>query len=178
MLQKYNTWKIARLFFDNPSKSYFLREIGREVKLAHTSVMLHLKTLKACHIIREKMERQGSRTFNVYISDYEAEAYRFYKKIDMLVRIKESGCVELLEKEYVPDSIVLFGSAAKGEDIEGSDVDLFIQANEKEINLEKIEKILKRKIQLHVTPNIKNYPRELQSNIANGIVLYGFLGVI
>ena len=75
----------------------------------------------------------------------------------------------------MPQSIVVFGSYQKGEDTEDSDIDIFVEANEEKINLEKFEKLLNRKIQLHFNPNFKTYSKELKNNIANGWVFGGYL---
>ena len=85
--------------------------------------------------------------------------------------------MEFLSDAFVPDAIVLFGSASRGEDIEGSDIDLFLVAKEREINLRKFEKKLKRKISLHFEDSVSKVPKELMNNIINGIVVYGYLKV-
>jgi predicted nucleotidyltransferase len=75
----------------------------------------------------------------------------------------------------MPQSIILFGSAAKGEDIGQSDIDLFIESKEISISLEKFEKPLKRKISILFKENFRDLSKELKNNIVNGIKLYGFL---
>ena len=75
--------------------------------------------------------------------------------------------------------IVLFGSYAKGEDIEDSDIDLYIETpSKKEIDLEQFEKILYRKIQIFKFNKISEVPNpHLANNIINGIILNGHLEV-
>ena len=46
----------------------------------------------------------------------------------------------------MPDAIILFGSSSKGEDIKESDIDLYLQSEEKKISPDKFEKKLKRRI--------------------------------
>ena len=75
----------------------------------------------------------------------------------------------------MPDVIILFGSASKGEDIEESDLDLFIQAPEKKLSLEKYEKLLNRGITLFFEENFSRLSNELKNNILNGIVLRGYI---
>jgi len=176
MLQNCTIWNVAKVFFDEPTKYHGLREISRKANLAHTSVKNHLKKLKEENIINEEKEFQGDRTYPKYKVS-QSENYSFYKKIDILSRIKESGLLEFLEKKYAPDCIVLFGSASKGDDIETSDIDFYMQASEKKVNLEKFESQLKRKIQLHFKQRIKDYPVELMNNIINGNILYGLLDI-
>ncbi len=75
----------------------------------------------------------------------------------------------------MPDCVVLFGSAARGEDTKNSDVDLYLQSGEKDIDLSEFEERLKRRIQLHYNPEFSSYPEELKNNIINGIVIHGYL---
>ena len=74
-----------------------------------------------------------------------------------------------------PKSIVLFGSYQRGEDIENSDIDLFIESKKEKLDINIFEKKLKRKIELHFKEDFTSYPKELKNNIINGIVLSGFL---
>ena len=75
----------------------------------------------------------------------------------------------------MPNDMILFGSYARGEDLENSDIDIFLECKKEEINLSNFENHLNRKIQLHFKDNFKNYPKELKNNIVNGIVLDGYL---
>jgi predicted nucleotidyltransferase len=77
----------------------------------------------------------------------------------------------------VPDGIVLFGSASRGEDVEDSDMDLLVIAKEKKVELERFEDKVKRKISLHFEEKVSNIPKELLNNVVNGIVVHGYLEV-
>lgn len=165
------------MFFDEPTKEHYLREISKKSDLAHTSVKNHLEKLLELDIIEEHELQRGERTYPTYIR-MDNEKYRFYKRLDMLCRIEESGLREYIDKVFSPDCIVLFGSASRGEDIEESDIDLYLQACKKEIDLSRYEESLNRDIQLHINESLESYPDELMNNIANGIVLTGYLEVI
>lgn len=88
-----------------------------------------------------------------------------------------SGLLDYLETEYTPNCIILFGSGSRGEDTEESDIDIFIQAEENELNLQKYEKKLNRKISLLFEPKIDALSKELLNNLINGQVLSGYLKV-
>ena len=77
----------------------------------------------------------------------------------------------------MPEVIVLFGSAAKGEDIKTSDIDLFIQCKERKIELEKFEKKINRRISLFFAEDFSDLSGELRNNLINGIKLKGYLKV-
>ena len=136
MIQKCSIWKVFAEFAKNPKKPYQIRELSRDIKLAHTSIKIHLKELEKSNLI--KKEKVG--VYNAYNANFDDENFRFYKKILNIINLKESGIIEELENKLTPDAIIVFGSYAKGEDTEKSDVDIFLAAKEKNIDLKKYEK--------------------------------------
>ncbi len=91
--------------------------------------------------------------------------------------------MDFLNSELAHPIIVLFGSYAKAENHEKSDIDLFLVADEKkELNLQKFEKLLNAKIHLFLhTKNefrkLKKTSPELVNNVINGFRLAGYLEV-
>ena len=77
----------------------------------------------------------------------------------------------------MPDVIILFGSASKGEDVEGSDVDLFLICKDKKLNLKKYEEKIRRSINIFFSNDFNKLSEELRHNIINGVVLKGYLKV-
>ena len=175
MLQKCSIWKVAGIFFNEPTKNHYLIEISKKSKLAHTSVKKHLLLLKSLLIIEESIEEKGNRKYPLYKANLENKAYKAYKKIYNIIQIRESKLSDFLKDKLMPKSIVLFGSYAKGEDIEDSDIDVFVECKKEEIDISNFEKYLNRTIQLHFKEDFKKYSKELKNNIVNGIVLEGYL---
>jgi len=173
MIQNYSRYKLLQEFFDFPKKDFQVRELSRRIKLAQISVTNHLNLLlKETLIIKEK-----THTYPSFRANIDSELFKLLKKQNLLFRMQTSGLLDMLEKEFKPNCIILFGSASRGEDTENSDIDLFVQSNESGIKLEKYEKILNRKINLLFEPNIKNLNKELLNNIINGEKMYGYLKV-
>ncbi|MBU2561364.1 MAG: nucleotidyltransferase domain-containing protein [Nanoarchaeota archaeon] len=168
---------MAEVFFNEPTKEHYLIEISRKAKIAHTSVKNHLETLKRQGVIKETAEKKGERDFPLYKADTENKEYTLYKKTDNFIRLKTSGLVGYLKDSLMPSVIIVFGSYARGEDTEDSDIDIFVMCKEEPLRLEKFEKLLNRKIQLHFKKDLKDYPPELKNNIINGTVLDGYLEV-
>jgi|TARA_B100001971_G_scaffold104948_1_gene96594 predicted nucleotidyltransferase len=178
MLEKSNIYKILEVFFDNPLPEgigFQLREISRNIKLAPKSVKLYLEKLERESLILKKEHRVHK--YPVYYANRDNDYFKFLKKLNILRRIKESGLLGFLDEKYMPDAIILFGSASKGEDIKGSDIDLYVQCNEKKLELSKYEKKLNRKINLFFEKNFDKLSSELKQNIINGDKLKGFLKV-
>jgi predicted nucleotidyltransferase len=96
------------------------------------------------------------------------------KRVENLKAIYESGILEELEENFPGSTIILFGSYSKGEDIVKSDIDIAIVGRkEKQINLSKFEKVLKREIILNFYSSFKEIHKELKESLCNGIVLSG-----
>jgi predicted nucleotidyltransferase len=173
MIQEYSRYKILQAFFDFPRRNLQVREISRLIGLAQPSVVLHLARLaKEGFVIREKKSIYFS-----YRANRDNEMFKLYKKMFLFVRLEECGLLDYVYDSCMPDSIILFGSASKGEDIEESDIDIFVQAREKKTNLDKYEKILNRKITLFFKEDFSKLSNELKNNILNGQVLRGYLKV-
>lgn len=164
------------MFFDEPTEEHYLMEISEKSELSHTSVKRHLEKLMRFDIILEEELERGERIFPIY-KRIDNERYRLCKRLDLQYRLETSGLLDFIQWELSPDCIAIFGSASRGEDVEGSDVDLFVKATKEEIDPTEYEESLSREIQLHIEDDINNYPKELIDNIVNGIVVYGFLEV-
>ena len=177
---KESIFNVARLIFDYPNKTFHIRMIERETKYSPTAIIDATEKLRSFDIIKvEKTPLTTNITANL-----ESEAYRFYKIIFNLYRLERylfvNGLINIFNK---PDVIVLFGSFAKGEDIEESDIDIFVLTKSKPKagldNLTKlIEEEMKRKVNLHILPSLEKSSPEFKNAVANGIVLYGYLKVI
>ncbi|MDI6737312.1 MAG: nucleotidyltransferase domain-containing protein [Nanoarchaeota archaeon] len=175
MLHKCSIWAVAGAFFQEPTKEHGLLELCRITKIAHTSVKIHLVTLKKEGIISRRIEKKGSREYPVYKAKQEDRIFRDYKKVYNFEEVISSGLTVFLKDSLMPRTIVLFGSYQKGEDIEGSDIDIFVEAEKAELDISRFEKRLKRKVQLHFKADFKKYPAELKNSIVNGNVLEGYL---
>lgn len=178
MLQNYNKWRVLGVFFNDPlpeSGGFQLRELSRKVKLAPTSVKNYLKELKAEGLI--KGTKHSAQGFPVYSANRENEKFTSYKKLNTLSLISESGIISYLSDLCMPDAIVLFGSAARGEDTLASDLDIFLLCKERKVELQKFEKVIGRKISLFFAENFSKLSNELKNNVINGIRLKGYLKV-
>lgn len=173
MIQRYSRYRILREFFDFPRKNFQIREISRRTKITQPSVTNHLKVLeKEKLIIKEKKGIYPS-----FKGNRDNELFKLYKKTDLLLGIYQCGLLDYIFDSCVPDVIILFGSASRGEDTEESDIDFFVQAPERKLNLEKYEKILNREINLFFEENFSRLSKELRNNILNGIILKGYIKV-
>ena len=178
MLQKDNRYKILRIFFDDPSPKgigFQLREISRKVAVAPPSVKKYLNELeKERLIIKIKHRIHG---YPVYYANRDNEEFKFLKRTDIVMKIEESGLIDYLSENCMPDVIILFGSASKGEDLKESDIDLFVLSSKEKIDLSQFEKKLNRKVNIFFSNSFNKLSKELKNNIVNGVILNGYLKV-
>jgi len=174
MLKKYNRYKILKVFLDSPTESFRLRELSRISRLAPLSVSNYLKEFEKEGLIK-KYKKSG---IPFYQAERDNPDFLFYKKLSILYELHDSGLIDYLWEKLSPESIILYGSYAKGESVESSDVDIFIIGKEKKIDLGNYEETLCKEIHLMFEPNPKNIPAELKNNLINGIVLKGYFKAI
>jgi predicted nucleotidyltransferase len=166
---------IQEYFFTNPNAKLRVREIERILKQPLPSVIRYCKELEKGKILTTV--KTGKVIF--YTADRTSEKYLLEKKFHNIRLIYESGLVEYLRQELSNPAIILFGSFAKGEDTETSDIDLYIEKpSKRKISLEKYEKLLKKKIQVFQHKSLKEISNHhLANNIINGIVLNSYVEV-
>ena len=178
MIQESSMELVSGIFFKYPTKEHYLKQVSKDVDIAHTSVKNHLETLKSKGIIKEFRNKRGTRVFPIYKANLDNSQYKDWKRIYNFKSIIFSGLIPYIEDHVMPSSVVVFGSYQKGEDTEDSDIDIFIESKEQKIDLKRFERYFGRNIQLHWKSSIKVYVKELKNNIANGWVMHGYLEVI
>lgn len=178
MLKNSNIYLLLEVFFDDPipeGVGFQLRELSRKIALAPKSVKLYLDELEKEQLILSKSHRIHG--YPVYYANRDSGYFRFLKRLNILKRIKETGLLDYLVENCMPDVIILFGSSSRGEDTRDSDIDLYVQSAEKRMNLYMYEEALNRRINLLFSEDFNKLSDELKSNIINGDRLKGYLKV-
>ncbi|MEK6983012.1 MAG: nucleotidyltransferase domain-containing protein [Nanoarchaeota archaeon] len=167
--------RIKEYFFMNPTAKMRVRQIERELKLPLPSVIRYCKELEKEGILN-KIVISG---IKFYAADRTNKRFLVKKLLYNIGSLYESKLIDGLILKYSNPTIVLFGSYSKGEDTEGSDIDLYMETPSKiSIMLSEFEKKLHRKIQLFIYRGINQVEnKKLANNILNGIVLNGFVEV-
>lgn len=174
MLTKDNAYKIMKLFFDSPDKKFYIREIARLTGLSAPGVLKILKKLKKENLLKSERENVVEN-----ISALRNERFLVLKKTYNLLSLFDSGLIQCLKDKYEePEAIVVFGSYSRGEDVSGSDIDIaVVTQKETQIQCKEYENYLKRKISIYEI-QMSNIDKEFLNNLANGMVVYGFLRVL
>ena len=169
---------LLKPFFEEPSRWFHVREMARLTKLNPTTISKYLNRFSKVGLLTKNEER-GHLLFR---ANTESHKYKDAKIYNNIKSIKNSGLLGYLEKElHYPETIILFGSYAKGENDKNSDIDLFIVGKiKKEMNLSEFEKRLKARIQLFMKnkdefAKLQKENKNLANSILNGIVVKGYL---
>jgi len=168
--------RLLEHFFQNPTGRYRVRQLERELGLALPSVIRYTGELVDEGFLGKEVI--GDTTF--FIADRTSASYLLGKLLYNLRSLHASGLIEHLRRIYDNPTLVVFGSYARGEDIETSDVDLYVETPHKKIgDLTSFEERLGRRIQPFVYANIRSVENmRLANNIINGITLSGFMEVL
>lgn len=171
MLDNYNRYNLLKIFLFHSTESFGLRELARMSEISPPSVMGYLQEFIKQGLVK-RFDKNGS---PFYQAERDNAIFREYMKMGVIFEINHSGLADYLWKELSPEAIIFYGSFAKGEATEGSDVDLFILGKERKVGLDKFEKKIGLKIHLIFQDDVKKIPKELKNNLINGIVLRGYL---
>jgi len=137
---------IFRLYFTNPDKEYYLRELERELSTPVSIIRKELLALEKVGIF--KLSKKGNLSYYLLNKDYPL--FNELKNIVFkTVGIQGSLC-KLLSSLKEIETAFIYGSYAKKQDNANSDVDLFIIGNIDEDSLipkiNKLERIVHREI--------------------------------
>lgn len=168
MVLKCSHFKVLEVFFQEPTTLHFIKEIARKVQLAPTSVRQHINALLNEGLI---VRKKGT-PFNGFTGNRENENFLFFKKVYNLYSLNE--LMNYIIAQTHPSVLAFFGSYARGEDVESSDIDIIaVTKGKREVSIGKYETALQRKINILVVERINKLEREIRKKVMSGMVLYG-----
>lgn len=155
------------------------RQISKLLKVSPTAIAKSLPLLKKEELIKI-ITNKGINLTSIELNR-DNQKTMLFKRVENLRFIYESGLSEFLYDEFSGNTIILFGSYSKGEDVcfgerddRNSDIDIAIIGTKgKEVDLTKYEKELQREIRINFYPSFKEIHKHLKENIFNGIVIAG-----
>jgi len=166
--------KALRFFVENPYREVYLREFVRELKISPNTAQRFLDLFVKENLLKEKRKAN----LRYFKANLENKVFRYIKITFSIKNIMDSGLIDYLKKEKF-SNVVLFGSVAKGEDDDRSDIDLVCIGSKKRLELEKFYNKLKREINVHIF-TLAEWKRQKQENkafyqdvISTGINLVG-----
>ncbi len=160
-----------RLFFEEPTREFNVREAARILKISPATTSKELKQLAKTGLLKKRKER----ILDLYSANIENDFYRDMKIFYNIRKLRDSGLIDALNKYYLKPAILLFGSASLGMDNETSDFDLLVVSEKTQhFSGKEFEKKLNRKLQIFCVKDIKDLKNEhLINNVLNGITIQG-----
>jgi predicted nucleotidyltransferase len=179
--QKITQLKVLTLFIENPYTGYYLRESARLLDMDPMTVKRSLNLLLRDEFLFKTEEKNRM----LYHANMENPAFRHLKISYNLSYLHKKKIADfILNKMKSVTSIMLFGSFAKGENDESSDIDIVTISLSKDKPSAELAKLLERDVNLlNFTPaqwsdqSKKNRAFYLDV-ILDGIPLYGTIPVV
>lgn len=163
---------IIKEFFENPDKSFHIRELSRKLDKNHMTVRKKLIELKQ----EQYLKKEKTNLYETYKANKNKKFYNL-KLYYNLEKIRKSKIIDKINEEYDYPQIILFGSYSEAKDDENSDIDICLITNvKKEIELKKFKTKLNKNVDLRIFSEkeweklIKNNA-SLANNIIRGITL-------
>lgn len=172
--------KVLYWFFAYPQRQIGLNDLAAETKIAKSTAKRVVEEFVKIGFLKKEI------IGNVWrISCNQQHEYNHTIKIGYnLISIYQARILEEIHKKIgYSGAIVLFGSYRKGDDNEKSDIDIAVEVGEdQKLKIEKLKVLPNIGYRINIPVNLhifsrKNIDINLFANIANGIVLDGFLEV-
>ena len=159
-------------FFQDCYRRISVREYAKLIKISPPTASKILNS----YCKEGLLIRSEDRNYLFFYANRENNQFRGLSKIYWQAQLKD--LINFFEKNLMSPTLILFGSLAKAEVKIDSDIDLAVISPKKDLDLEKFENQLKRKIQVfwHKSFNDINN-KELANNILNGYSLSGKLRI-
>lgn len=164
---------VLGLFFNNPTKEWHFWEVLKEAGIARSKADRWLKKFIKEGLIR-RVKEKGKMPY--YISSYDTAPYRNKKKLFALNKLYGSGFLNHLASLPKAKTVIIFGSFARSDWYNNSDVDLFIYGESKGLKLAEYELKLGRDVQVFACSGKKELNKlgeALIKNILKGNIIKG-----
>lgn len=188
MMEKYNinktTLKILGLFLGDYRRSMHVREIARDVSVDVKAVGLQLRRLENINVLSSIIKGRN-KEYRLKLDNLVAKYYMILAETFASIRFLEKNFLikKLMSEtgDKIEGTTVLFGSFAKGEMTEESDIDLFIISDRKTDAgvIRETGSLIDREVNLKST-SMKQFLNGLMDNdplimevVSNHIVLKG-----
>ena len=138
MMKKYNinqtTLKMLGLYRSNYNVSFHVRAVARETNIDVKAIQLQLKMLEKINVVSSTQKgrnKEYSLNLNNYLTKYYMILAETFASITYLSNNFEVKKLFSEIGDKIGDSVMLFGSFAKGEMTQKSDIDLLVIGDKK-----------------------------------------------
>jgi predicted nucleotidyltransferase len=178
IFKKWN--KVLPYILEHPYKAIHLRELARKTMTSPSTCHRMVKQLEEYGLV-ERKKSYGM----VFVKPVLSQTFKKMKIAYSTYLIERSGVVEYIERNaFGLQCLLVYGSAAKGEDDENSDYDLLAIVSKCKVNRLALSEILKREVNMKCF-TLKEWKKVVEKNkafylevITNSIVLKGNLPIV
>ena len=179
-LYKRKELEVLAHFFENPREEVYLRELARRLGMNAATVMRATNFLAKGGLLLKRVEKNAT-----YFKANLTPEFKEMKKAYTVSKISDAGVVDLIKEKSVGlTAVLLYGSAAKGEDDPESDYDFLVVASKCGMKARELSEKLGREVSLQVY-DAAGWKRASKQNrafyldvISSSIPLYGEKPVI
>ncbi|MDI6720848.1 MAG: nucleotidyltransferase domain-containing protein [Candidatus Aenigmarchaeota archaeon] len=178
MIEKYALFRAIDGLRDQ--NEYSIRGLAKKTGIGIATAKVCLDYLFSKDMVKRKIVGKS----HIYSFDTANYLTRYTKILFSLIEINDSSIVKEIVARYPVNSIVLYGSAARGEDDTKSDIDILVISRKKISMPLKSEKNLKREVTLliYTLPEWRRKSKEdkvfYDRIIIDGIPLYGDIPIV
>jgi len=124
LFQKVNVLRLLAYFFDNPHSEAYLRQIARALRASPATVMRGLRALEMEGLVVKRKDKSAA-----FFKASGSGKFKALKTAYTVGKLDDARIVECIrEKSQGLGAVLLYGSAARGEDDATSDYDLLVIA--------------------------------------------------
>lgn len=161
--------KVLTFLAENVGSSFFDKEVARKAKVSRGATNQALRALAKSGLIAK--ETRGRMNF------YQANATHPILKQTKVLRTVIQLLPMVQKLQPLSEKVILFGSASRGENYSGSDIDLFVLTHQKEEVESRIKKYKSKALQLITKSPVEFIALEKKDpifyqEITRGIVLW------
>ncbi len=170
--------QVIELFFEQPTREWHFEEVLREAKITRSKAVAWLRKLGRERIVRKVKER-GRMPY--YTAAYDSPAYRNRKRLFALGKLYESGLLDHLGSLPKAEAVIIFGSFARSDWHEGSDIDVFIYGSPEGLKIAGYEVKLHRDLQLFICRTkgeLARFGKGFVRNVIKGNLIKGNLDFV
>lgn len=175
LFRKYAAMRLLAFFFENPRFEIHLRELARNVRMSPSTVLRNIKVLEKEGLVVRRRERNAT-----FFKSAMSNEFKALKVAYTVSKMEERGVAELISNNSKGlSSILLYGSAARGEDDRESDYDFLVIAADCRLDAIRLSERLGRESNLQVY-SISEWKRVSKENrafylevISNSVALRG-----
>lgn len=179
-LYKRKELRVLAHFFENPREEIYLRELARRIRMNPATAMRATNLLVKEGLLKKRPEKNAT-----YFRANLTPEFKEMKKAYTTSKIHSASVIDLIKERSVGlVSILLYGSAAAGEDDRESDYDFLVLATKCDVTAGELSEKLGREASLQVydAAGWKSASRQNRAFyldvISNSIPLYGEKPVI